>query len=344
MPAAEPGVRFRNGILKGDPAARRPGGCTRDLVHKFYQEQYQLDGGQQDRYVTGSDAVGLTMGYYDTKQLPIYEYLHANGAPNYVIADHFFQGAFGGSYLNHQYLIAAQPPPWPTPRRPASTRCSTRDGIPATPYPLYKPTAPSSTVPSPRPAARRRPSPAWPAATGRSTRSSRPGSRRAASARPRCRVDRRHDRPDLNIGDRMSDAGVSWAWYAGGWDNAAGNVGGPRLDQRPRPSRHLHGPARLDAPTGQLPVLPGLVVPVPPPAVQLLRALRAGHARAGRAPEGRGRRSSPRPRTARCRQVSFVKPIGNENEHPGYASEPQRQRPPRRPDQGDRDGPEARTR
>ena len=53
-----------------------PGGCTRDLVHRFYQEQYQLDGGQQDRYVTGSDAVGLTMGYYDTKQLPIYRYLH----------------------------------------------------------------------------------------------------------------------------------------------------------------------------------------------------------------------------------------------------------------------------
>ena len=35
-----------------------PGGCTRDLVHKFYQEQYQLNGGQQNRYVTGSDAVG----------------------------------------------------------------------------------------------------------------------------------------------------------------------------------------------------------------------------------------------------------------------------------------------
>ena len=28
-----------------------PGGCTRDLVHEFYQEQYQLNGGQQDRYV-----------------------------------------------------------------------------------------------------------------------------------------------------------------------------------------------------------------------------------------------------------------------------------------------------
>ena len=56
---------------------RQPGGCTRDLVHRFYQEQYQLDGGKQDRYITGSDAVGLTQGTYDTKQLPIYRYLHS---------------------------------------------------------------------------------------------------------------------------------------------------------------------------------------------------------------------------------------------------------------------------
>src|SRR6185503_17961969 len=58
-----------NGIL--DPNGL-PGGCTRDLVHRFYQEPYQLDGGKQDRYTTGSDALGLTQGYYATKQLPIY--------------------------------------------------------------------------------------------------------------------------------------------------------------------------------------------------------------------------------------------------------------------------------
>ena len=63
-----------NGVLKGSGL---PGGCTRDLVHRFYQEQYQLNGGRQNRYVTGSDAVGLTMGHYDTRELPIYEYLHA---------------------------------------------------------------------------------------------------------------------------------------------------------------------------------------------------------------------------------------------------------------------------
>jgi phospholipase C len=73
-----PGVFAANGIK--NPAGE-PGGCTRDLVHRFYQEQYQLNGGLQNRYVTGSDAVGLTMGIYDTTQLPIYRYLHRRGHP-----------------------------------------------------------------------------------------------------------------------------------------------------------------------------------------------------------------------------------------------------------------------
>ena len=90
-----------------------PGGCTRDLVHRYYQEQYQLNSGKQNRYVTGSDAVGLTMGDYDTRALPIYKYLHSRGHPDYAIADDFFQAAFGGSFLNHQWLVAAATPTWP---------------------------------------------------------------------------------------------------------------------------------------------------------------------------------------------------------------------------------------
>src|SRR5262249_36837222 len=109
-----PGVFAPNGVLK-DSAGALPGGCTRDLVHRFYQEQWQIHGGQQDRYVAGSDAIGLAMGVYDTKALPIYQYLHSDGAPKYVIADNFFQGAFGGSLLNHQWLIAAAAPTWPNP-------------------------------------------------------------------------------------------------------------------------------------------------------------------------------------------------------------------------------------
>src|SRR5262249_45002842 len=62
-----PGVFAANGVAKG---AGLPGGCTRDIVHRFYQEQYQIDGGKQDRYATGSDAAGLVMGNYNTKALP----------------------------------------------------------------------------------------------------------------------------------------------------------------------------------------------------------------------------------------------------------------------------------
>ena len=125
----KPGVSAPNGVLKG---TGEPGGCTRDLVHRFYQEQYQLDGGRQDRYVTGSDAVGLTMGHYDTKKLPIYEYLHSRKAPDYAISDRFFQAAFGGSFLNHQWLVAAATPTFygalKTGRPTICTRWSTRTG------------------------------------------------------------------------------------------------------------------------------------------------------------------------------------------------------------------------
>src|SRR5438445_5089435 len=71
----QPGVFAASGLT---PSPNNlPGGCTRDIVHRFYQEQYQLHGGKQDLYVTGSDAVGLSMGYYDTTKLPIYAYLHS---------------------------------------------------------------------------------------------------------------------------------------------------------------------------------------------------------------------------------------------------------------------------
>ena len=102
-----PGAFYPNGVLKGSGLR---GGCTRDIVHRYYQEQYQLNGGKQNLYVTGSDAAGLAMGVYDTRALPIYKYLHQENHPNYAIADNFFQAAFGGSFLNHQWLVAAASP------------------------------------------------------------------------------------------------------------------------------------------------------------------------------------------------------------------------------------------
>ena len=62
---------------------------TRDLVHRYYQNQVQIDGGKNDKFVAASDAKGLSMGVYDTANLPLAEY-----AKRYTLADRFFQGAF----------------------------------------------------------------------------------------------------------------------------------------------------------------------------------------------------------------------------------------------------------
>src|SRR5262249_6640148 len=136
-----PGVFAPNGVLKNSPGAL-PRGCTRDIVHRFYQEQYQINDGQMNRYVTGSDAVGLSMGYYDTTKLPIYQYLHAPSHPHYAIADNFFQGAFGGSFLNHQWLVAAAAPVFANAAQSGPTDLHSivdTNGFPNS-YPLYHPT------------------------------------------------------------------------------------------------------------------------------------------------------------------------------------------------------------
>ena len=49
--------RHGNDQIHGVGNAPHP--SPRDLVHRFYQEQYRLNGGRQNRYVTGSDTVGL---------------------------------------------------------------------------------------------------------------------------------------------------------------------------------------------------------------------------------------------------------------------------------------------
>src|SRR5262245_21818860 len=81
---------------------------TLDLVHRFYQEQVQINHGKMNRFVAASDALGLTMGYYHTAELPL-----ARLANEFTLCDRFFHSAFGGSFLNHQWLIAARTPLYP---------------------------------------------------------------------------------------------------------------------------------------------------------------------------------------------------------------------------------------
>jgi phospholipase C len=77
-------------------------------LHRFYHYQLQSNGGAMDKFVAWSDVGAQVMGYYDTTKLPLYPY-----ARDYAFADNFFTAAFGGSWLNHMWLICACTPKWP---------------------------------------------------------------------------------------------------------------------------------------------------------------------------------------------------------------------------------------
>src|SRR5215208_3553918 len=206
-----------------DPTGQ-PGGCTRDLVHRFYQEQYQLNGGMQNRYTTGSDAKGLTQGYYRTRDLPIYRYLHGRHHPRYAVSDRFFQAAFGGSFLNHQWLIAAATPT--DPAAPAAQHSIVdANGMPQAYPPEYQPVGPfsdkpfTSLCPAAKPgllcgnyAVNTIQPPYQPYAPPK------PGDPLPLQLAPQTHA---------TIGDRLSGKGIDWAWYSGGWSNANGDVGAP---------------------------------------------------------------------------------------------------------------------
>ena len=81
---------------------------TGDIVHRFYHEQLQIDNGaletkngDLDKFVTWSDNPGLVLSYIDATNLP-----EGQLAQQYTLCDNFFHSAYGGSFLNHQWLIA----------------------------------------------------------------------------------------------------------------------------------------------------------------------------------------------------------------------------------------------
>ncbi len=228
-----PGNFPPNGALVNSSDAMA-GGCTQDIVHQFYQEQYQLNGGQQNRYATGSNAAGLVLGQYDTKSMRVYEYLMGKDAPRFAVADRFFSGVFGGSFINGVWVSSATVPIWPD--APASLySVLDRNGMPVTQTPkssaslgqynLYKSPDPEGLVNS--------------VLTQACGPQARPGhlcgdyvvntpfsvqwpflpTSNPATRMPLLTYD--------TLGDRLNDADVDWAWYSGGWSNAEGRTGDP---------------------------------------------------------------------------------------------------------------------
>jgi len=134
---------------------------------------------------------------------------------------------------------------------------------------------------------------------------------------------------NVTIGDRLTAAGVDWAWYAGGWDNAAGNDG---QNGRPLGLGWTNGTGPNCSDPATLPSAnTNHTFPFCPDGLFQFHHQPFDYY-ANYAPGTPGRAhlrdeldfdqlaQSSNATTCNLKDVSFIKPIGEENEHPGYAS------------------------
>ena len=225
-----------------------------DIVNRALQQERQINGGRMDGFVAWSENGGLAMSYYDATDLPV-----GRLAQQYVLADHFFHSAFDGSLFNHFWLVCACTPVWPN--APANLVIQldaqgvvVKNGS-VTPDGYVVHTVYSSNRPYP------------------------------ASIKDPAQL-----MPLLNlptIGDRLSDKGISWAWYSGGWNDAVAGRPDALFQFHHQPFNYFAPYAEGKAArTEHLKDIEDFIA-----------ALRTGNLPA----------------------VAFVKPIGAYNEHMGYA-------------------------
>ncbi|VVM07306.1 acid phosphatase [Methylacidimicrobium tartarophylax] len=233
---------------------------TADPTHSFYHCQLQIAGGANNQYVAWGTAGALPMGYYTTRRLPLFSV-----AREYTVLDHFFQSAFGSSFLNHIWLVSCQTPWWPgSPpsewvAEPVLDEAGRLTGL----HKDGKITPDGYVV----------------------------GSVQGAQAPHKANIPQDQLLPPLTaptIGERLTEAGVSWAWYSGGWRDAVAGHPASTFKFHHQPFAYF---ARYspETPEGRLHLKD---------EVDFLADLKDGHLPA----------------------VCFVKPLGKENEHPGYSN------------------------
>ncbi|MFN8110786.1 MAG: alkaline phosphatase family protein [Thermoleophilia bacterium] len=124
------------------------------------------------------------------------------------------------------------------------------------------------------------------------------------------------------IGDRLSAAGVSWAWYSGGWSNADGDIGAPGWTNGTQAGATCTDPGTISG--AVFPNCPAKLFQFHHQPLNYFASFAPGTpARAEHLRDETEFLAAAGASGKHCdlRQVSFVKPLGNENEHPGYSSE-----------------------
>ena len=205
---------------------------TRDLVHRFYNNQMQIDGGKNDKFATYADAGALSMGYFDGSQMKLWKI-----AQQYTLADNFFMGAFGGSFLNHQYLVCACAPVYPNADAATSPAKASISAIDVDANGNFVRLSPSATSPASvlnGAATYKNDSTLTPKdATGTfyAVNTMQPAYQPSGNAPATSDATGKLADPSKattlppqtgqTIGDLLNAKGLSWAWYAGAWSTAS---------------------------------------------------------------------------------------------------------------------------
>ena len=306
-----PGEQFQDNLPNAPFALKGPNQqdlplnlVTRDLWHVFYQNQMQINDGKNDQFVAWGDAGGLPMGYYAQSQ---YSLRLWDVAREFVLCDNFFQGAFGGSFLNHQYLISAAVPFYPNANTsvaeaqiavlqgddPAGTRLKPLDKSPASAMTGAPQFGPSALTPDGFAVNTMAP-PYWPTWIRDPERPD-----YAKPDLPSVLVPQSHE----HIGDKLSQKNIDWAWYAGAWqatlEQFKGSDGIPKIPN----FQYHHQPFNYFVQQG------------PQNPQERIKRLRDG----GLGDESGSNRFLADAEAGKLPAVSFYKPQGNLNLHAGYA-------------------------
>ncbi|MGN7442336.1 acid phosphatase [Pseudomonas lactis] len=304
-------VQFQENLPNAPFALKGPQGedlplslVTRDLWHVFYQNQMQINGGKNDGFVAWGDSGGLVMGHYPQSRYALRLW---DVAKEFVLCDNFFQGAFGGSFLNHQYLISATAPFYPNAAQsvakaqiatlqsddPSDTRLKPLDTSPASAMTGPPQFGPSALTPDGYGVNTLAP-PYWPTwiRDPQNPDYSKPDL-------PNVLVPQTHE----HIGDKLSKKNIDWAWYAGAWqatlEQFKDSGGIPKIPN----FQYHHQPFNYFKQQG------------PQNPAERAKRLRDG----GLGDESSTNRFFADAQAGKLPAVSFYKPQGNLNMHAGYA-------------------------
>jgi acid phosphatase len=236
-----PNAPFALQTPEGEPLPQ--GLITRDLIHAFYENQMQINGGKNDHFVAWGDSGAMLMGHYGDNAVNLRLWRLAE---QYTLCDNFFMGAFGGSFLNHQYLAAAQPPFYPdADKSPARFNIAvTESGRVDDPRLKLAHDSPASAMEGKAKFfSRSTLTPDFWAVNTMGPPYS-PGYSKDPEDPTRANPGGANTLPPQHhkhIGDMLSAKGVDWAWYGGAWQAALdGHGDGPESEFPDRPNFQAH--------------------------------------------------------------------------------------------------------